>query len=111
MRSNDVLWNTIPGAFFRFSTCERLLDELPRYRSRNRHALVTADDHGINADDFTTCIDQRSAGVAGRERHVRANDRQFVTASILCRDQRTDNPTCNRIALSPRMAEGKDHFT
>ena len=44
-------------------------------------------------------------------RGIRANDGQFIAASILGGDQRTDNPTRNRIALSPRMAEGKDHFT
>src|SRR6476659_8899874 len=62
--SNHILWSTLVCTFFRVFLCEGLIDKIHCNRSRNRNTLVTTDDHGIDANHFALCIDQRSAGVA-----------------------------------------------
>ena len=75
-RSHCISWS----AFFSFSVCENLCDKVFSNRSCNRHTLIAADDHGIDANDFTLGIDQRSTGVARSQRCVGTDHRQcFAT--------------------------------
>src|SRR5215207_9687476 len=102
-KSHHVIWNAFGLFLYRCSIAPCLLHKLHRHGRRNRNALVTTDDHGIDADNFPLYIYQRSTGVTGRQRDIGTEDGQFFPASILRRDQRADDAARNRIALTPGM--------